>query len=62
MDLERLDAVMSFAGGRKIMERGTVTGTGGTFLTTEAGVKTAEKMQIKYRLADTAGSTLYKER
>lgn len=62
LDLERLDAVMSFAGGRKIMERGTVTGTGGTFLTTEAGVKTAEKMQIKYRLADTAGSTLYKER
>lgn len=53
---------MSFAGGKKIMEHGSVTGTGGTFLTTEAGVKTAEKMQLKYQLADTAGSTLYGER
>lgn len=61
LDLERLDAVMSFAGGRKIMYHGSVTGTGGTFLTTEAGVKTAEKRQLKYQLADTAGSTLYRE-
>lgn len=62
LDLERLDAVMSFAGGRKVMEHGSVTGMGGTFLTTEAGVKYAEEMQLPYQLADTAGSALYKER
>ena len=61
LDLERLDAVMSFARGKQIMDHGRVMGTGGTFLTTEAGVKSAEKLQLNYQIADTERSGLYRE-
>lgn len=59
IDLERLDAVMSFAGGKQIMDRGKVMGSGGTLLTTEAGVRMAEERQLRYQVADTEGSALY---
>lgn len=61
IDMERLSAVMSFAGGRKIMDRAAVTGRGGTLLTTPAGVKKAKEKQLAYQLADTAGGALYRD-
>lgn len=61
IDLDRLDAVMSFAGGRKIMDHAIVTGKGGTLLTTPAGVKVANDRQLACQLADTKGSALYHE-
>ena len=62
LDMKRLDAAMSFAGGKRIMDHGRVTGSGGTFLTTKAGVKTAQEMQLNYQIADTQRSALYGER
>lgn len=55
--MKRLDAAMQLCHGRKrIMDHGRVTGSGGTFLTTKAGVKTAQEMQLNYQIADTQRS------
>ena len=49
---------MSFAGGKRIMDHGRVTGSGGTFLTTKAGVKTAQEMRFNYQIADTQRASI----
>lgn len=61
IDLSNLDAVMSLAGGKRIMDHGKVVGTGGTLLTTQAGIRMAEEKQIRYQAVDTEKSALYSQ-
>ncbi|WP_368378748.1 amidohydrolase family protein, partial [[Clostridium] symbiosum] len=62
LDMERLEAVMSFAAGKRILDHEKVVGTGGTFLTTEIGMKKAREKGLCCRMVNTAGSSLYGKR
>ncbi|WP_125144223.1 amidohydrolase family protein [Clostridium transplantifaecale] len=60
VDLEKLNAVMSLASGKLIMENGLVQGRGGRMLLTEAGEKEAQKRQLDYQIVNIEQGALYK--
>ncbi|KOS64195.1 amidohydrolase family protein [Lysinibacillus agricola] len=59
LDIDKSEAVMSFVRGNMNMRDGIVLGRGGQLLTTEAGIKTAQKSQLDYQIVNLEKSLLY---
>jgi hypothetical protein len=59
VDPETHQALLTVAGGKVIMTRGVVIGSGGTLITTERGAKVLEGQSIPTEVADLPGSLLY---
>lgn len=58
-DPETHQALLTVAGGKVIMSRGVVFGSGGTLITTERGQKALEDGDVPFEVADLPGSLLY---
>ena len=54
-------AVLTVANGKIIMAAGRVTGSGGTLITTESGIKVLKTKGVQAEAADLAGSLFYNE-
>jgi formylmethanofuran dehydrogenase subunit A len=59
IDLTKDKAVLGIAGRRKIMVEGVVVGDGGTLLTTEAALRSANGWRVRFEIVDTSKSQLY---
>jgi imidazolonepropionase-like amidohydrolase len=59
VDLDRRCAVMTMAGGRVVMYRGLVTGSGATFLTTERGAQALKSAGFPARVVDVTAGLIY---
>lgn len=59
LDIERGKAVMGIALGKVIMVDNVITGTGGTIITTEKGVRTVQATGLPYDVVDLNECGLY---
>ena len=61
LDLERGRAVASLVAGDSIMIDGTVVGSGGVLLTTEAGTAVARRAKLRYQVVEPAAALMYQD-